>query len=110
MYRSNFNFLCTYPICLAQSLEVYAVAFQGRKWSIPVAIVGFVVAHCERLCDGQVDGFQLGCKVVRGVKTGSVLVAHWDREAFNDVCSSPCFLQLLLLDNKLIDTRRERGR
>lgn len=110
MYRCNFNFVCTYSVCLAKSLEVYAVAFQGRKRSIPVAVVGFVVAHREGLRDGQVDGFQLGCEVVRGVQAGRVPVAHGDREALDDVCSSSCFLQLLLLDHKLIDTRRERGR
>lgn len=109
MYRSRFIFFCTYSICLAQSLEVYAVALQGRKRGVPVAIVGLVVAHRERLRDGQVDGLQLGCKVVRGVQTGSVLVADGDREAFNDVRSSPGFLQLLLLDNQLVDTKRAGG-
>lgn len=59
------NILCTYAVCLAKSLKVYAVAFQRRKRSIPVAIVGLVVTHGEGLCDGQVDGLQLGCKVVR---------------------------------------------
>lgn len=104
------NFPCTYSIGLAKSLEVYAVAFQGGKRSIPVAIVGLVVTHGEGLCDRKVDGLQLSCKVVRGVQTGGVLVAHWHREALDDVCSSPGFLQLLLLDNKLVDTGRETER
>lgn len=71
----------THPISRADSLVVDAVALLGQQRGVPVAIVGLVVAHSERLRRVDATGGKLSGEVVLGVQERGVLEMDRDRVA-----------------------------
>lgn len=63
----------THPVGCADSLVIDAIAFLRQQWGVPVAVVGLVVAHSERLWRVDACGGELSSKVVLRVQERGVL-------------------------------------
>lgn len=73
LYEMRMSEKNTHPVGCADSLVINAVAFLRQQWGVPVAVVGLVVAHSERLWGVDACGGELSSKVVLRVEERGVL-------------------------------------
>lgn len=99
----------THPVGRADSLVVDAVALLRQQGGVPVAAVGVVVAHGERLRRVDARGGELGAEVVLRVKEGGVLEVDGNRVAAQDLRCAAGPAGPLLLHHHLVHTAKHTG-
>lgn len=97
--KSNTN-----PVGSADSLVVDAVAFLRQQGGVPVAVVGLVVAHGERLWRVEARSRELSSEVVLWVQERGVLEVDGNRVAAQDLRRAPHSARSLLLHHHLVCT------
>lgn len=70
----------SYPSEVAGGLEVDEVVLGWVQRTVPVAIVGVIITHCERRGLRQTAGSQLSCVVMWSPFGLSLVVGIWSRE------------------------------
>lgn len=99
----------THPSEVAHSLEVDKVALAGVQRTVPVAVVGVIVAHSEGTGLWDAAGRQLGCVVVRSASGLRLPMGHRQWKTLLKPQLPLYFLHHFLFNNHLVCAVTQRG-
>lgn len=98
----------THPVGGADGLVIDAVAFLGQQRGVPVAVVGLVVAHGERLWRVDARRRELRGEVVLRVQQRGILEVNGNWVAAQDLCCAPRSAWTFLLHHHLVRAAKHR--